>query len=71
VRVYVYIYTKLHYNMAARHNKVGNACYVVTSFTLLLTVLRHTRLADVFSSSSLNELQDNYVTNNMDCKSYF
>jgi hypothetical protein len=65
------VHTKLHHNMAARHNKVGNACYMVTSFTLLLTVLRHTRLTDVFSSSSLDELQDNYVTNSMDCKRYF
>jgi len=37
----------MHINMAARHNKVGNACYVVASLTLLLILLRHTRLANV------------------------
>jgi len=50
------MYTNIHLNMAARHNKVGNACYVVASLTLLLILLRHTRLANVLISSSLDRL---------------
>ena len=49
------MYTNMHHNMAARQNKIGNACYVDASLTLSLILLRHTRLANVvFSSSSLN-----------------
>jgi hypothetical protein len=57
VGVYIYIYTNMHHNMAARHNKVGNARYVVESFALLLILLRHTRLENAgFISSFLGGL---------------
>jgi hypothetical protein len=54
-----YMYTNMHLNMAAGHNKVGNACNVVASLTLLLILLRHTRLANVvLILSSLDGLLD-------------
>jgi len=52
------MYTNMHLNMAAGHNKVGNACYMVASLTLLLILLRHTRLSNVLILSPLDGLLD-------------
>jgi hypothetical protein len=55
----MYMYTNMHLNMAAGHNKVGNACCMVASLTLLFILLRHTHLANVaLILSSLDGLLD-------------